>query len=357
MTDSKVHTLPDMQTAEAEANAWIVRLEDEEASPETLLEFEAWRKKSPLNGEAYERLSRFWGEVEAIEALGDYAESDAAIDGMRHDRIVSYARTGRRVVYGAIAASLAAIVGVNTYSYTFGVNRPVSAEYQTAIGEQETVALPDGSEIILNTDSAIEIAYSRGARTIRLDRGEAYFDVASAKRRPFSVETDKGAVTAVGTAFSVKLKANKLDVVVEEGRVTVSALQQDSAPENSGETPEEAAHAPVDVSAGHTATIGSGIEAISAISADALIKALDWRDGVLSFEGETLEEVIAEISRYTDLEIEIGDEELKRERIVAYYKIGSVERVFEALRLVENVELERVSDTHVRLYRAQPAGL
>jgi len=353
VTETNVQSLPDLQSLEDEANAWIVRLEGGDASPEIRAEFEAWRSQSAAHEAAFARLSAFWGEVDTVQGLLDYAESDAALDGLRHDRFIHYTRVARRGALGVIAATLVAFVGLGAYNTTLGPGRPFSGEYQTALGEQKTIGLPDGSKIALNTNSTLVVAYTRGERLLRLEKGEAYFDVAHNKKRPFRVRTANGGVTAVGTAFSVKVEVGKFDVVVTEGRVALNVGGYRNERDAGGESDSELlGEPPLEVSAGHAARIDRRVEAVTHVSQDAISRELDWRDGILSFEGETLEEVIAEIGRYTDLRIEIGDESLKHQKIVAYYKIGGVERVFEALRLMENISVERVDDRHVRLYRA-----
>jgi len=272
---------------------------------------------------------------------------------MRHDRFLHRIAIAHRVGLGAIAASLVGVVGVNVYDQTFGPNRAFNEQFQTAIGEQQTINLPDGSEIVLNTSSALQVTYTRDARTIQLDRGEAYFQVASNKKRPFSVETEKGGVTAVGTAFTVRLDADEMSVVVTEGRVALDVIAPAEDRKRSGTPTEEEVRRPVEVEAGYAATIDQKGEAVSTMTPQSLNKELDWRDGVLTFEGETLDTVIAEISRYSDLQIEIADSDLRDEQIVAYYKIGGVDGVLEALRLMEHVEVEQISERHVRLSRAQ----
>ena len=355
MTTSNIEHLPALQKVEEEANAWIVAFEEGDPSPQTLAAFEAWRKQSPLHEETYQRLMLFWREADVMERLGDYAESDAAQVGMRHDQFHHRVTIARRVGLGAIAATLVGVAGVHVFDQTFGPGRSFAGEFRTAIGEQETVALPDGSEIVLNTDSALQVAYTRGARTINLERGEAYFDVASNKNRPFSVETEKGWVTAIGTAFTVRLANDELSVVVSEGRVALDVMAARHAAQGTGAPPRQPQQPVIEVEAGHLATVDDGVEALSAMTPGRLNKELDWRDGVLTFEGETLDTVITEISRYADLEIEIADDGLKDEKIVAYYKIGSIDSVFEALRLMKQVEVEHVGERHVRLSRAQPA--
>lgn len=353
MTDTNIQHLPELQKIEHEANAWIVAFDDGDPSPAALAEFEAWRRRSPLHEETYERLAQFWREADVMERLGDYARSDAAAAGMRHDNVQHRFSMVRRAGVGAIAAALVGVVAVNVYDQTFGPHRSFAGEFQTAIGEQQTITLPDGSQIVLNTGSALQVAYTRRTRTIRLAQGEAYFDVASNANRPFSVETEKGGVTAVGTAFTVKLEANELSVVVAEGKVALDVIAARQALPDTTAPAEKPARSFIEIEAGHSAKIDNGIEALSAITPDRMNKELDWRDGVLTFEGETLDTVISQISRYVDLEIEIADSDLKSEKIVAYYKIGSVDGVFEALRLMEHVEVEQIGERRVRLSKAQ----
>ena len=77
------------------------------------------------------------------------------------------------------------------------------ADYSTGPGGQRTVALPDGSVAILNTDSAIDVDYGRERRMVKLLYGEAHFEVAKDAQRPFQVLAVGGRTTAVGTAFAV----------------------------------------------------------------------------------------------------------------------------------------------------------
>ena len=66
-----------------------------------------------------------------------------------------------------------------------------------------------------------------------------------------------------------------------------------------------------------------------------------------------MSEVVAEISRYTNVSIEIDGTELAARRVVAIYEVGKLEPMFEALRLTANVEVERIDDRRIRLYQSQ----
>lgn len=347
MAQDNIIPLPDTDRIEEEASVWVMRLSDGALSEDDKAAFARWLNESAQHKDAFDRLSEFWDGLDFVEGLADYAESDVARASVRQERAARRYRMLAPAVKGGIAASIIAICGIVAFQL---LRAPASFEgaYRTAVGEQQTVDLPDGSRIILNTNSGVEVAFDGATRAIRLTRGETYFDVASDKQRPFSVATAKGVVTAVGTAFSVRLRDRTLNVVVTEGRVALRAAEP--------QTQNGAVLAPVpqsvELSAGQSAIVDQGVEDVSTVQPAALQKAIDWQDGELSFKGETLEQVIADIGRYTNVRIEIGDDNLRQQKIVAYYKVGDVERLFEALNVMANVQVERIDENHVRLYRA-----
>lgn len=335
-----------------EARLWVLRFDDGDLTETRKSEFDAWVSQSAAHEDAFRRLAGFWDDLSIVKRLDDYANSDVASRSICETRIAVRKNLLARVAITGIAASIVAAVTFISLG-NVETDRHFPEQYQTVIGEQETIALPDGSQIVLNTDSKIEISFDRRRRTVRLDKGEAYFDVSPDSERPFSVETREGIVTVVGTAFSVRLTDEKLEITVKEGRVAVGAVPDIALP--GAESPDFPSYQPVytaEISAGQVATIDDGVESVSVIPPRALDQALDWRDGELSFNGETLEEVLRQIERYTNQTIEISDEGLKQQRIVAYYKIGDIQRLFQALNVMANIEVERIGDRHVRLFRS-----
>ncbi|MCF6293054.1 MAG: FecR domain-containing protein [Robiginitomaculum sp.] len=353
MNDPTIIPLPDVHLIEQEAAEWIMRLQRDDVAASDIVSFEKWRTQSVRHKDIFEGLSQFWDGLDFVEQLTDYAQNDAAVEPLKQDRIARTMSLVKRVFKGAIAASIIAIVSVPAYNYATKADRQFTAHYATDIGEQETIDLPDGSQIILNTNSEISVTYSKLSREIFLSRGEAFFDVASNKSKPFSVNTDEGTVTAVGTAFSVHLTEGKLDVLVTEGRVMLFATpKQPFAGAVALRQPIIPSQV-LEVSAGQSAVLDNGIKMIAMVQPLVFEKETDWQDGELSFNGETLEEVIQEISRYTDLTIEISGDQLRSQRIVAYYKVGDIERLFEALNVMANIEVDRTNTTHVELYRSE----
>lgn len=180
--------------------------------------------------------------------------------------------------------------------------------FQTAIGQQAAVALPDGSSFDLNTNSRVGVEYSGRSRVIRLERGEAYFKVAHDTHRPFWVHAGDRWVRAVGTAFNVYLRPSGVQVIVSEGTVkVVNATSEDSPPSDASSTQSAAA-----VTAGEQADAHGRAEVIRALNSAQLSRLLAWRKSSLYFQDEPLGEVVDELMRYTTLKIEIVDDSLRQ---------------------------------------------
>ena len=359
MTNDNIVPLPTAEEIENEASLWLMRLSDGAVSDEHRAEFASWINQSLQHKEAFERLSQFWDNLEFTSHYLDYAVSGRAVEAKGDARPESATTMYRQILTGAIAASILATIGFLTVQF-YSPEDSFDIAYQTRIGQQQTVDLPDGSQVLLNTDSAMRVELAENARTIWLTKGEAFFDVAPDKDAPFSVRTDKGTVTAVGTAFSVRVHDDKLDVIVTEGRVALASLSEiDRAPRaeeilRTGDSLAEGKASPaVEVTAGQSAVIDRGVKAIAYVEPDQIETSLDWQDGVLSFRGETLEQVVEELARYSAMKIEISDPELRQQQVVAYYTIGDVDRMLEALNVMADIEVERVSEEHIKLYRTE----
>ncbi len=346
MVDENIIPLPTSSKIEEEASVWVMRFSDGGATDADREEFLNWVNQSSLHQSTYNKLTKFWGGLDFVEELNDFAESDTARASLRQEKTANMFRMAKPVVMTAMAASFAVLCVFA--SVQMGKASPsFYATYETSVGQQETIVLPDGSNIILNTGSALEVEFTATTRDISLTQGEAFFEVAHDKTRPFSVRTPKGVVTAVGTAFSVRMNAEKLNVIVTEGRVALnpSALSESQDTVNSPQS--------MEITAGQSAIIDRGVENVSLMKSANLQKTLDWHDGELSFKGETLEEVIADIERYTDVKIKFGDDELRQQKIVAYYKVGDIDRMFEALNVMAGIEVTYTSENQVTLYRAK----
>jgi transmembrane sensor len=221
-------------------------------------------------------------------------------------RAVEPVKPMRRTILlgGSIAAGIAVAVG--TASYVSGLWN--EGRYRTQMGEMRVIPLNDGSVISLNTNSEIVVRYSQSRREIELVRGEALFDVAKNKQRPFIVKTGMTQVRAVGTSFSVKALPNQpVQVLVREGVVEVKRQDVPVAPavlvasNNQAVAPLDA---PIVAKPVETAEVG---------------RALAWRVGRIAFHGEPLGVAATEFARYSPVRIEIADPAVANEKVIGLF--------------------------------------
>ncbi len=202
--------------------------------------------------------------------------------------------------------------------------------YRTTVGEQRAVQLPDGSLVHLNARSKVIVRMSEEERHIRLLEGEALFKVARDAARPFTVETDRVVVRALGTAFNVDRRARDTQVAVLEGAVEVTPTRAGG----SGEAPvvSASAHpasAPAKLSAGEEISVASG--AIIARSRGKTADAVAWRERLLVFSDSSLEEIATEFNRYNrKQQLVIDDDDGLRDE-----RFGGTFQADEPLALIE----------------------
>ena len=198
--------------ARAEAAQWYARLQTLPVSHKTLEEFFAWRKL-PGHADAFlavDELHNATGQLAGRSSMQDATEA-AYQRGLERGRRGRY----RAACGGALAVVL--IVGDMFFLPRSGPDR----RFSTGIGEQREVALADGSIVKLDTDSALSTHFTRDARHIRLERGQAYFTVAHNAELPFIVDAGSASVTATGTQFDVRRIGDQTDVTLVQGGVDV----------------------------------------------------------------------------------------------------------------------------------------
>lgn len=296
---------------------WLVRLQSTEISLEETLAWQAWIHENPANAEAFARLEEISQALRDLPAPAAVPAALLARD--RYDASVPIGgwkpRRAQRWPWATlgVAASFALIALV----FAFWKAPPAGANaYETAIGENRSVALADGSIVSLGGDTRIEVALSDKVRSIELSRGEALFKVAKDSARPFKVRAGDATIIAVGTEFNVERDSDRAVVSVTEGRVEVKpvagllpvSLLQEFKPKLRS----------VRVSAGQQTTAGSaGIEEPTKMEDPAT----GWQIGHLAFHLQPLRYVLEDVNRYAQKPIV-----LETESMGALVITGTVER-------------------------------
>jgi len=309
-----------------EAAVWIWRMDSPAATAADRQAFEAWLRQDPRHRRAAAELSSVWSAL------------DGLAEAKREEKIATFTNTAKRPLlhhpqrrWFAAAALLAAVAV--TAGAIWLQRGGESQTLATAVGQQRNVTLADGSIVTLNTNTIVETDLRRHSREIYLRKGEAHFQVAHDRTRPFLVHAGDAVVRAVGTAFEVHVLADQhVDVVVNEGRVEVQAAPPAPSPEHPGAAVRPAAAATVRaLNAGERLSTASHDYVVTPITAQQLSSELAWREGAIIFDGEPLSEAIAEIERYTDARIIVSDPQIAAMRVGGRFRTGDVQEFFDAL--------------------------
>jgi transmembrane sensor len=207
-----------------QAIAWAIRTRA--ADFDEWEAFTAWLEEDPQHNLAYENVlsaedafldlagnpgDEKAGETSLPPPANDIPANDISAND---DFILAQARPNRRrMMVGAIAASLVAAVSVGVWT-----QMPQPYDVMTGPGQREIVALPDGSQITVNGNTKIALDHKK-PRYARLERGEALFTVVHDDDNPFIVDTGRVRLVDAGTEFNVMRSDEALDVAVSEGLV------------------------------------------------------------------------------------------------------------------------------------------
>ena len=355
-TPGSHHPRPsDDESIAATAAAWLAQ-RDDTFSPDEAADFARWRDADPRHAAAVARLERTWT---ALQPLRDFRPA-----ALRHpDRDLLAAPTpGRlpaafpvRAFAYAAAASLMLALGF----WAFRPSSPTSTQFATTAGGYERVILTDGSVLELNGDTAAEVTYTAAERRVRLTRGEAHFTVAKNPARPFRVEALGIAVRAVGTAFNVRLGAGEVEVLVTEGKVSVSEVERvvPAALPPSAESPRSpdtflVAHERAVIVAASSLGLSVGplpAPVVERIAPESVRQALAWQGPSLVFYNTPLAEVAAQFNRRNPVQIVLADPALAALPVGGSFRPENVESFIRLLESGGYVVVDRTDATRLVL--------
>lgn len=328
------------------AAAWHERL-SRDGSADIRSAFNAWLAQSPDHAAAYAAIERTWAQLMS-------ASHDSEILSLRHEAALRLTRKTSSalrplrwfaaaiviVTLGALLATVIPRAGIDfsPLSWLKGLTRPHGdGRYVTTTGERLTVSPDDGSQITLNTQTELAVAYTKAARFVRLTRGQALFEVAKDKSRPFIVEAQNRRFIAVGTAFDVRIEGEEVKITMLAGTVRAE-----------GPTP----NSPLvtTVTAGEQLTVDNHTpDHVRRADPE---RVTSWRRGQMIFEDTRLGDAIDEVNRYSQTHIELSDRQLAELRLSGAFATGGTSTFVEAITTYFPLEVER-SDEYRIVLRAR----
>ena len=317
---------------------------------------ELWLSESPQHRSVFLQMARLWDEMSLLSGLAAVFPLDD------YERPRTAAPAWRWV---ASAACLVLVAGLSLWigldglpwlSSDSATELAYEAQHETVVGEQSNVTLPDGSTIILNTASHINVLYTPEARNVLLSSGEAYFTVEADAERPFRVYAGDQLVEVSGTAFTVqRLDNNGLEVMVRDGRVEVHRIQRSdnfpAVPDDIGPLlPTQV----LSLTAGDMATVADSLQdmEITWIRQETIEQALAWTRGRLVFTDKSLALVLTEMARYTTVILD-ADTSILDMTVQGEFATGDIEGLLSVMRNQYHIEATRMGSGYIRLHPAE----
>lgn len=289
-----VSALPDRTVFEAAAS-WYVHFQSEPLTQEDQTAWRLWLESDPAHKIAWERMEHL----------------QRGLGGLSPDltrRVLSAPQPRRHVLKSLLALAGTGYVGWNLQQHTALKN--MWADYRTPVGQRRHVELADGSQLELNTDTAIDVSFDSHQRLIRLRDGEIL--IRTGKRgdtRPFYVETRDGRVQALGTRFVVRQMEYGTRVGVLEDRVSIQPAHSLASPS--------------------LLTVGQGIvfntEGVGPTRIYPQAETA-WTDGQLLVTDVRLGDVIKELARYRPGIMQC-DEQAASLRVSGAFRLDAAEAV------------------------------
>ncbi|WP_039913285.1 FecR family protein [Cellvibrio mixtus] len=339
-----------------DASLWVTRL-DRGLSDEETEALRQWLSLSPKHKTCLLEMATLWDRMDSLSVLSELFDPPAA---QPRATAPDGKRNLGRAVWAVAASALVLVLGFNllvpaTFMQELTSRQPLQANtstsntlYETGIGAHSTINLPDGTKLLLNTNTQVSVTYSDHERLLVLNKGELLVEVAHDKQRPLRVQVGDRVVEAVGTVFNVYLKDElDFDVIVTEGKVHVKPMADKT------NTIANATSEP-----GVIQVLGQGEKlsarasepvAVETINTAVIHDRLSWRDGNLVFRGETLQDALNELSRYTPESFKVVDQRISHVRIAGLYKAGDVDGLLVALKENFNIDSSRSSEGVIEL--------
>ncbi|QHF45471.1 iron dicitrate transport regulator FecR [Pseudomonas sp. S35] len=294
-----------------QAANWLTRLHDEDVTDADRQAFNTWCEADPRHAVAIERMRALWGSLDSVPAQPARRALNRAFAPQR-----------------ARSAQALGVLGVVLCGWLSLEHLPVwMADQRTGVGERRQIALEDGSQLQLNSNSAVDVKFDGHQRVIELLQGELWVDVAKDAQRPFVVRTDQGTATALGTRYLVKRAPDGMTVVtVIESTVAVKGEAEEG----------------VKVTAGQRSVLDHGratpAQAIGNADPDA------WTRGLLKVNDQPLSDVLQTLASYRHGMVRFDPQALRDLRVSGVFKLDDTAAALSTLADNLPIQVEYFTD-------------
>lgn len=307
------------------ATDWVARIDRSPLDPAEQDSLSRWLAGDSRRRGAFVRAQAMRLHAHRAKALGPafapeaYRAAHLADPAGEVPPVAAQAPTRRHFLAWGASAAAVAVGGVAVATALLGIYSPAEA-YETRRGEIRLIPLSDGSQMMLNTASRAKVRFTADERHVELTDGEALFDVARNPARPFTVTVGDTRIRAIGTSFTVqRLPGRPVEVLVREGVVEIGLPHGLSRR----------------VSANTRAVVANGFAVETmALASTEVRRELSWREGMLSFEDEPLNEAVETFARYSDQRVRLAEPSIGRETVTGLFSVNDPRGFAESTALV-----------------------
>lgn len=327
------------------AFAWLAELNGGDTPPDRLAAFRAWEKADPAHGAAFARAQALWRDLDWSEALNaEVLETGASprptASPARRDAATRRSPQIRRWMAAGLSAAaclVLAVVGVPGFHWLLDALPTRTVETVTGPGDIRRIDLADGSHVTLGGRSSLRIRMTRDRRLLELVDGDAYFEVAPDRERPFVVKAGDLTATALGTAFEVNRGSRRIQVSVTHGRVRAVAAKGDDAT----------------LTPGQRARLVAGQNDLAVEPFDPAT-AGRWRSKRAAFRNAPLQQVVEDLNRYHPAGVVLADPTLGDQPVSAAFRLDQMEVALDGVALSLDLAVRRDAQGRVVLDRRRP---
>ncbi|SEO83629.1 FecR family protein [Aquisalimonas asiatica] len=315
-----------------EAAEWRVQLDDPALPTETREAFRHWLQHHPAHEQAWQAINATW---DALAGVGGPGAGQALEHTFEEEQRDIRRWLGRSAGVLLLLLALAPLIWLVS-----GIPSPghLLADHHTTVGETRTVELSDGSRLILNTATAVDIRFDEQRRQILLRRGEIHLTAAQDDQRPLEVVTDEGRARALGTRFGVRRMdgGGATRVTVQHSRVRVCAVDGSHCRElHRGQQSE---------------TDGHRVTAPVSVDPDA---SAAWTTGRLVLDDAPVTEVLAELGRHHRGLFRVDHAALRDVRMSGVIPLHDTDQALQALESTLPLRVQRFTPWVIHVSHAR----
>lgn len=322
-----------------EARDWLVRLTSGEVSAEDLEKFRIWQAQSPGHARAFDRERSFWQQLQALNAN---APAPATLQtALAASSLHAHRGLNRRAVLaGGLAAGVAGAMAAPR------LIRWWHSDFATGVGEMADLALPDGSVVALNTDSAVSIRFTPDLRQVTLLRGEAEFRVSAAGDAPMAIAGPDTGLDVAALGGISRSAGGVFSVALHEGMVRVAVAQGQARVTSGGGSQTGWDSESVTLLPAQATSYGAGTAPLPASDIDPEM-VFAWRNGRIILEGRRFDDAIRELGRYLPERIVLGPGVNPAIPVSAVFSTTAPRQAVDALAKTQGLSVHRIP--HVML--------